>query len=367
MERAPIKTILALLVGLFIMMMICGGLMLVLAGDNLLSTAQTTIIRLSLTFRDDDLNQTISDDNTPIRFTVSSGDSAFAIGRNLREEGLINDANLFTDYVRAERLDGQLEAGTYFLNEAMNIRQIALALTDSRFSQITFTILPGQRIEEVARSIDANSLFAFTGAEFLSVVGHGAVVDPEFTAWAGLPPGVSLEGFLYPDTYSLPPEVTPEMLRDILLESFRLAITDDMEAGATAAGLSLYEVVTLASIVQREANRSDESPKIAGAYLNRMNIGMRLDADPTVQYPLGSSENWWPRITQADYQGVISDYNTYRNTGLPPGPIANPGLTAIRAVIEPEESNYFFFRADCRDDGYHDFAVTYEEHLANGC
>ena len=124
----------------------------------------------------------------------------------------------------------------------------------------------------------------------------------------------------------------------------------------------------MASIVQREAVRVDEMPLIAGVYFNRLTTGMKMDADPTVQYALGKSRgDWWAQITQADYQNVNSIYNTYINLGLPPSPIASPGLDAIRASIYPEASDYFYFRADCRDDGYHEFARTFAEHLANGC
>jgi UPF0755 protein len=362
-----IRTLVILLFALGILTVICGGLVFLLAGDNIMSAAQTAFIRFSLGFRESDLNAPMGGDPSPLRFAVNAGDTAARIGSNLEAARLISDAQLFRDYVRAERLDAQLEAGIYFLNETMSIMEMAWALTDSRFSQITFTILPGWRIEEVAQAVDRNRLFDFDGADFLRVVGPGSQIDAQFAAWAGLPPGASLEGFLYPDTYSLPPEVTPEMLRDTLLDAFREAVGQELVDASAAQGYSLYEVVTLASIVQREAVRADEQPLIAGVYLNRLRISMRLDADPTVQYPIGTSGEWWPQITQAHYQSVISNYNTYRVTGLPPGPIANPSVGAIRAVVYPEPSNFFYFRADCRTDGYHDFARTYEEHLANGC
>ncbi len=157
-------------------------------------------------------------------------------------------------------------------------------------------------------------------------------------------------------------------MRDQLLESFNSAVTDEMAADAALRGYNLYEIVTMASIVQREAVRNDEQPKIAGVYFNRLNVPMNMDADPTVQYALGDSRGtWWARITADDYQGVRSNYNTYLNLGLPPSPIANPGFDAILAAIYPEASDFLYFRADCRDDGYHDFARTYAEHLQNGC
>lgn len=351
-----------------IFLLIAGVSLLFLAtGGDIPGAARTAWLRFQLASRQDELDRVISDDTTPLRFTVQSGDTATAIGRRLQDQGFIADADLFRDYARLERLDVRLEAGTYFLNHTMSIRDIANALTDSRFSQIVFTILPGQRIEEVADNIDRNPFFAFSGDDFLAVVGPGADVPAAFAAGVGLPPGASLEGFLFPDTYSLPPEATPLMLRDTLLNAFDAAVDASLRAQAAEQGFTLYDMVSLAAIIEREAVHREESPMIASVYRNRLATpGWTLDADPTVQYPLGGPGNWWPGITRADYQGVISPYNTYRNPGLPPTPIASPSLAAIRAAINPEPSPYFFFRADCRGDGYHDFSVTYAEH-SNRC
>ena len=347
-----------------IFLMIAGVSVLYLAtGGDITGAARTAWLRFQLASRQDDLDRAISGDDTPIRFTVQSGDTAAAIGRRLADQGLITDAELFRDYARLERLDVRLEAGTYFLNHTMSIRDIANALTDSRFSQIVFTILPGHRIEEVADNIDRNPFFAFTGDDFLAVVGPGADIPADFAEAVGLPAGASLEGFLLPDTYSLPPEVTPLMLREILLNAFDNAVDVTLRAQAAEQGFSLFDMVNLAAIIEREAVHREEAPMISSVYRNRLATpGWTLDADPTVQYPLGEPGNWWPGITRADYQGVASPYNTYRNPGLPPTPIANPSLAAIRAAINPEPSPYFFFRADCRGDGYHDFSVTYAEH-----
>ncbi len=170
--------------------------------------------------------QPLSSDTTPVRFTVELGDPPALIAQNLAAAGLISDANLFVDYVRAYDIDVQLEAGTYFLKQSQSIKQIAATLTDSSNSQIVFSIIPGWRIEEVAAAIDANPLFAFSGDDFLRVVGAGAPVDAAFAQRVGLPVNASLEGFLFPNTYSLPPDVTPQMLRDTLLDEFSKE-TDD--------------------------------------------------------------------------------------------------------------------------------------------
>lgn len=363
------RTILILSVAMMMLIVIMGGLIYLLAGDDIVDAGKKIVLRISLTLREGELDQSISDDATPIRFTVQPGDNANTIGLRLENENIISNGGLFADYVQVEGIDADLDAGTYFLNRAMTIRDVAEELIDSSFSIIMFTIVPGQRIEQVAETIDATApYFTFSGAEFMTYVGAGTLIPADFAARNGIPSGASLEGFLLPETYQLPPEITAIELRDILLETFDAAITDQMRAASD--GYTMFEIVTIASIVEKEAVFADEHTVIASVYRNRLETdGWRLDADPTVQYghPNAGPGNWWPRISVADYRGVNSIYNTYIHYGLPPGPIANPSLSAIQAAIDPMESPYFFFRADCRSDHRHDFAITYEEHLANGC
>jgi UPF0755 protein len=354
------------------LLVVCAGvsvvaLLLVTNGDPV-DAAQMAVFQLQLAGRERDLNEPVSADTTPVRFTVAAGDTPRVVAQNLAGANLIRDPDLFVTFARANRLDTQIQAGVYFLTRAQPLTEIAYALTDSSSSQLPFRILEGWRMEEIAATIDQTPLFGFTGADFLRVVGPGAIPDPAFAAAVGLPAGASLEGFLFPETYTLPASVTPEMLRDILTDEFMLQAGTPLGASAAAQGLSLFEVVTLASIIQREAVRVDEMPLISSVYRNRLNVGMRLEADPTVQYGIGFREGrWWPQITRADYSSAISPYNTYLNAGLPPGPIANPGLAAINAALAPAQSPYFFFRAACDGSGYHNFAVTFDEHVANAC
>jgi UPF0755 protein len=363
----PLKVLILAGLALFLLVIGCGGMLLVISGGQPADFIQTAIIRARLAGRTADLNRSVGSDTTPVRFSIDPGDTPRVIANNLYNTGLILDPDLFVDYVRLNDIDVELEAGTYFLNRAQSLTEIANALTDSRSSQFLFRILEGWRIEEIAEVIDSNPYFGFSGADFLNAVGANADIDPTFRAYAGIPAGASLEGFLFPDTYQLPAQVTPTMLRDILLQQFVEQVGTQIPADAAAQGLSLYEIVTLASIIQREAIHADEHPMISSVYRNRLRDGMRLEADPTVQFPIGASGDWWPQITQAEYSSAISPYNTYLNFGLPPGPIANPGISAIRAAVDPEESPYYFFRAACNGSGYHTFAITFEEHLANEC
>lgn len=367
MKRAVAFIILTLLAFGFLGI-VCVGALFIVSGGNIADYVRTEYTRFLLRSRQSELNRPIGTDATPIRFTIDIGDTPPVIADKLASAGLISDAELFVDYARVSGLDIELEAGTYFLNQTQTIPDIALLLTDSSKSQFPFRILEGWRSEEVADAIDDNPYFGFSGEDFLRVTAPGAAVDPAFAEQVGLPAGASLEGFLYPDTYNLPAEVTPEMLRDTLLQTFLERVGTAIPADAARQNLSVYEIVTLASIIQREAIHPDEHPKISSVYRNRLAIGMKLDADPTVQYTIGKQgSRWWPQITQADYTGVISPYNTYLNPGLPPGPIASPGISAIRAAVYPAESSYYYFRAQCGGTGYHDFATTYDEHLANGC
>ncbi len=363
----PVRVLIIAASLLFLMAILCVGGLLIVSRGQPVDFIQTSLVRLRLAGREADLNRSVGTDTTPVRFTISAGDTPRLIAANLLNAGLITDADLFVDYVRANDIDVELEAGTYFLNQSLSLSQIANALTDSRSSQFLFRILEGWRIEEIAEIIDRNPYFGFSGADFLAVVGPGAALDPDFAAYAGIPSGASLEGFLFPDTYQLPAQVTPLLLRQYLTEQFREEVGTLLPAQAAAQGMTLHEVVALASIIQREAVHEDEHAMIASVYRNRLRDGMRLEADPTVQYPIGQTGNWWPQITQADYVNVSSPYNLYLNFGLPPGPIANPGISAIEAAVNPAVSPNYYFRARCDGSGYHEFAITFEQHLANAC
>jgi UPF0755 protein len=207
----------------------------------------------------------------------------------------------------------------------------------------------------------------------------GLNISPEaFLAAAKIPPrgfdflsgAPSAEGFLFPDSYILPRATTVEQLMQALVRVFALHITADMREGFDRQGLTTYQAVTLASIVQREAEHEDEAPLIASVYLNRLKAGMKLEADPTVQYALGYdsiNQTWWTNPLSIDDLKVDSLYNTYQIEGLPPTPISNPGLSALRAIALPAETSFLYFRAKCDGSGYHVFAETFEEHLQNAC
>jgi UPF0755 protein len=277
--------------------------------------------------------------------------------------GLIRDAGAFRSYLIYSGLDTTIQSGKYKLSAAMSVVEIARKLQDATPEEVTFVILPGWRMEEIAASLTTSGL-SFSPDEFLTVA---RTAQPAYDFLAG---ATTTEGFLFPDSYIVPRGVTAADFVNGLLRNFTLHLTPDLKTQFQKQGLTVYQAVTLASVVEREAVHDEEKPLIASVYLNRLKINMKLDADPTVQYALGYSpinQSWWTNpISLIDLQ-VNSPYNTYLNSGLPPTPIANPSLNALRAVALPAETNYLYFRAKCDRSGYHDFSATFDEHLKNGC
>lgn len=365
----------ALAVGL-VACLVLGGLYLWARNDAPSGMNPLTAIQLKINLERnaDQLTAPAGTDTAYREFEIIPGDSAYTVSQNLLAAGLITDPDLFVDYVRFYGLDVQLEAGRYFLRQTQTLEEIAYALTDASAATIPFRTIAGWRIEQVAeQAVNGNTRLTFNGADFLAAVGPGAPIPADFKARTGIPDilsngqAPSLEGFMFPGDYQLQPGITPAGLRDVLLAAFNANVTDAMYQQAAAQGLTMYEVVTLASIVQREAAVMDEAPIIASVYLNRLRLPMRLDADPTVQYAIGNSRDgrWWPNITQADYYGLQGvpnqSYSTYLNEGLPPGPIASPSLAAINGVLNAAETQYYFFRLGCEGDGTHEFFTLDEQ------
>ncbi len=342
-----------------------------LDADPSLNPVEAAALKAYLTLNQDALNAPISDDTRTVVFEISPGQNAGQIADNLVAQGLIDDTTLFRNYLRYYGLDRQLEAGTYQLSPSMPIPEIALALSEATPPEVTIQIPEGWRREQIADWIEQQPDIPFGGMEFLAASGAGVTRPPEASIAGEIPPDAALEGFLFPDTYRVATDATAADLVAKMLRNLDAQVTPQMRVDAAAQGMTFYEVVTLASIVEREAIIAEEQPTIASVFLNRLRAGMMLQADPTVQYAMGyqaDSGEWWNlNLTQDDYTGVESPYNTYLYEGLPPGPIANPGLSAIQAVIYPADTPYLYFRAACDGSGRHTFAVTFEEHVANAC
>ncbi len=342
-----------------------------LPADPSLNPLQAAALGSYLAMNREGLDTPPGSDPTPVSFTVLPGQSAAEISEMLAAQGLISDPVLFRTYLRYYGLDRQMEAGTYQLLRTMTIPEIALALTQATPPEVVVRVTEGWRREQIAESLDQQSDLPFSGADFLAATAALPPLPPGSSLAGVIPGGSSLEGFLFPDTYRLAVDASAADLVSRMLQTFDQRVTPEMRNDAAARGMTLFEVITLASIVEREAAVADERPLIASVYLNRLQAGIKLEADPTVQYGMGyqaDSGQWWNLdLTQEDYLLVDSPYNTYLYPGMPPGPIASPGLDSIRAVIYPAESPFLFFRAACDGSGRHRFAVTYEEHVANAC
>ena len=296
-------------------------------------------------------------------FTVGQGETVNSVAARMEKSGLIRDAEMLRTYLIYTGLDTSIQAGDYQLSAAMSVVDIARKLQDATPAQVTFVVLPGWRMEEIAASLPTSGLTLppehFLGAASILPSGFDFLSDAS-----------TVEGFLYPDSYIFPREITADELVADLVRNFALHLTSDLRNGFNRQGLTVYQAVTLASIVQREAVQEEEQSLIASVFLNRLKGGMKLDSDPTVQYALGynnEKQTWWTNPLGAGDLQFDSPYNTYMYTGLPPAPIANPGLSALRAVAFPAETPYYYFRARCDGSGLHNFAVTFEEHLANAC
>ena len=325
-------------------------------------------VSLYLDFRRADLNTPAGDDPATVVFTVESGESVGQIALRLQREGLIRDAELFRLYLRYAKLDSGVEAGQFTLKKTMTIPQIALALQSGRRDELVLTIPEGRRLEEVAALVEQQTPISAT--TFLSLVRDGSAWSSQYSFLSELPAGISLEGYLFPDTYRLPQDAAASDVVARMLANFDHRLTRKMRDDLASQKRTVFQAVTLASIVEREAVVETERPIIASVYLNRLASGMALDADPTVQYGMASAKGkapWWPQLTQEDYRSARSPYNTYLNPGLPPGPIASPGLSSLQAAIDPAQTNFFFFRASCSRDGTHLFSRTLEEHAAKEC
>jgi UPF0755 protein len=299
-------------------------------------------------------------------FQVELGEAPASIGERLQGLGLINNPAVFLKYLQYSGLDTSLQAGQYTLSGSLTPLAIAHTMQDATPTEVTFHILPGWRMEEIAAALPTSGL-EIPPEAFLAAVDNPPA---SFTMANPLPPKSSLEGFLFPDSYTLPRTTTANELIDILLKNFDDQVNPELRAGYKRQGLSLYEAVTLASIIEREAVVHQEMPLIASVFLNRLTAGMNLASDPTVQYALGYNpvqNTWWTNPLSLDDLKVSSLYNTYITPGLPPSPISNPGLDALSAVAFPAQTPYYYFRAACDGSGRHTFAKTFNEHVQNAC
>lgn len=279
----------------------------------------------------------VSSSKTQKRFIIDQGETATQIGMDLQKNGLIKNALAFRIYSQVSQAAIRIKPGSYDLPGNLWLPQMITKLLQGP-TEVWVTIPEGFRREEIAQkfvtSLDLNAK-------------EGSAFNDEFLQLTA-----NKEGYLFPDTYLVPKDSTPKEVVKMLDDNFKKRVNFPVDSNT----------IILASILERETKGEDERPTVAGILLKRLSAGWPLQADATIQYAVGVSGNYWPQVTPTDLK-VASPYNTYTNTGLPPTPICNPGLSSINAARSPVISNYWYYLHD--QNGQIHYAATIEEQNAN--
>ena len=288
----------------------------------------------------------------PVRFTVPTGSGLSTVADTLEARQIVKSAGRFKLYARSKRAAARIQPGVYEMQRGTEWADILHKLTTGDVVKTRVVIPEGWTIQQIApRLAQAAGVPADSALKLLQTTDAARRRNV---------PGPTLEGYLYPATYVFPLGTSVDRMVDAMVGRYRRVWTPELRAQAQALGMDEREVVTLASIVEREAKVWSERPTIAAVYHNRLRIGMRLQADPTVQYALGGNR---ARLLYRDIDSVADNpYNTYRRAGLPPGPIASPSTGAIQATLKPAAGDWLYFVA--RPNGTHVFTRTLAEHNA---
>jgi UPF0755 protein len=332
-----------------------------------------------------------STDPTQVEFLVEGGDTARSIAMRLEQKGLLTDSRAFVFIAIDQKLTGALQQGTFVLRKNMTPDQLVVALlAPPEVKYVDIGVRTGLRLEQITAKLetlpldmDANDFYQIVKAPPAELLADYPWLK---TALADAPKGASLEGFLWPATYRVLPDTTADELVRLMLDKFASNLGPERLSVPTARGMTFYQVLTMASIVEREAFLDSEKPLIAGVYQNRLNPKKwprgTLESDPTIFFVHDSLQlkdkpvaTWTSYVFWAPIKGGLTDdalppdlapYNTYTHKGLPPGPICTPTLTSIDAALEPDTSaGYLYFLAKGDGSGTTAFAKTYAEHQAN--
>ncbi|MDQ0191990.1 UPF0755 protein [Paenibacillus wynnii] len=310
--------------------------------------------------------QPVSTAGPAVTFTIEKGMGSSQIADLLEKNGIIRKSLFFKGYLKWTKEGSQFKAGTYTAKPGDTYDNLITRLNAGdvvKKEMITFTIPEGYTAEQVVDKLE--DAWKIDSAVFLDLVNSGTELKE--TDILGIPSdkGIRhrLEGYLFPETYEIVKDSTVQEVVEAMLTQFKkkLDTIPNWQQKLKERGLSLHELLTVASLVEREVVVDSERPLVAGVIYNRLDKGQKLEIDATVQYLLDKQKE---RLLNKDLE-VDSPYNTYRNVGLPPGPICNPGLAAIEAALSPEASEYFFYVTKKDGSQAHLFAKTYKEHLAN--
>jgi UPF0755 protein len=286
---------------------------------------------------------------------ITPGIGTVGMSQRLAEAGVVRSAATFRVAVWVRGAGRRLQAGEYRFDRPMTATEVVDKIARGDVYLRTITFREGLTIRQMAELYESRGFGP--AREFVKAAGNADAIRPLD------PDARDLEGYLFPDTYTLPRRVTPEQLVSRMVAGFQKVLTPELRRQAAARGLSVRELVTLASIVEKETGKAEERPLVAAVYANRLKIGMGLQCDPTVIYALEREGRFNGNLTREDLHNYDSPYNTYRYAGLPPGPIAAPGKASLEAAANPADASYLYFVS--RNDGSHAFATTLEEHNRN--
>lgn len=310
------------------------------------------------------LGQPYSTDNTKIQFIIAKGENIEKISQELAADKIIKSAWYFNWYARWHNLRSKTIAGTYELSPSLSVKEILEKITRGEVidNEKVITIIPGWNLSDIAKYLASSSVI--TASDFLKIsklkVGQWDLnfAKPDFLSDA--PANAGLEGFLFPDTYRVFRNTTAEDVLQKMLDNFDVKLTPQMRADIAKQGKSIYEIITMASIIEKEVQGPSDMAIVSGIFWERLLNGVPLQSDATLSYVLGDNKD---QHSATDLK-FDSPYNTYKYKSLPPGPICNPGLTAIQAAIYPATTDYNYFLTR-PDTGAAIFSKTYEEHLRN--
>jgi UPF0755 protein len=285
---------------------------------------------------------------------VPAGSGPATIGQRLADAGVVRDPWTFRAALLVSGRARQLKAGEYRFDAPLHALDVVDKIARGDVYRRRLTFREGLTIREMAQVFEERGFGP--AEEFRSAAANAALV-------ADLDPAAKdLEGYLFPETYALPRGTTAAAVVQQMVEAFRNALTPDIMSAMSSAGLTVRQLVTLASLVEKETGTPEERPLVAAVYANRLRIGMGMQADPTVIYALQLAGTYDGNLTRQDLQ-FDSPYNTYKYAGLPPGPIASPGKASLEAAAKPADVDYIYFVS--KNDGSHVFASTLDEHNRN--
>jgi UPF0755 protein len=316
-----------------------------------------------------DINSPAASNGSSVKFTVASGDGIKKIGQNLLKSGLIKSELHFEIYVWQTKNGSDMKAGNYLLSPQMTIKDVAAILVSGKTisEEKEITIIPGWDLRDISQYFQekaissVTSFYQLSGAP-LKKYSSGQLPDysVKFSVLSDKPKNSNLEGYLFPDTYRVYKDATAQDVVEKMIGNLDQKITPAMRADIGKQGRTIYQVIILASVIEKEVRKTSDMKIVSGIFSNRLKIGQTLGSDATLSYVLGDTS----AAHSLEQTKIDSPYNTYRFAGLPPGPICNPSLDAISAAIYPAATDYYYFLTDPAT-GNTIFSKTLDEHNKN--